>query len=115
MEPSATKSTVLFCPVVAGAFVLPSAHATFHFMQIEQVIGGINGDLSAQAIQLRTRTFGQNFVVQARMRVLDANGANPVEIIDFTTNVPTGASGARVLIASPNFSDSLDGPLAPDY
>ena len=28
-----------------------SAPAAFHVMQIEQVIGGINGDVTAQAIQ----------------------------------------------------------------
>ena len=31
------------------------AFATFHLMQIEQVIGGVNGDTSRQAIQLRMR------------------------------------------------------------
>ncbi len=34
------------------------AQATFHLMQIEQVIGGVNGDTTAQAIQLRMRFAG---------------------------------------------------------
>ena len=42
------------------AFALP-AQATFHFMQIEQVIGGVNGDTTAQAVQLRMRFAGQNY------------------------------------------------------
>ena len=109
------KGTCLVLAAAAGAFVSPSAVATFHFMQIEQVIGGVNGDPSAQAIQLRTRTAHQNLVLQARMVVVDAMGANPVEIIDFTTNAPNPAAGARILITSPNFIDALDGPLAPDF
>ena len=40
------------------------AHATFHLMQIEQVIGGVNGDTSAQAIQLRMRFAGQTQVAE---------------------------------------------------
>ena len=41
--------------VVAMMLVLgaPPADADFHLMQIEQVIGGVNGDTAAQAIQLR--------------------------------------------------------------
>jgi len=37
-------------------FVLsPAGEAAFHVMQIEEIIGGINGDPTAQAIQLRLR------------------------------------------------------------
>ncbi len=79
------------------------ASATFHWMQIEQVIGGVNGDTTAQAIQLRQRFAGQNLVAPARMRAWDANGQNPVLIVDFTTSVPNGAAGARILIASAGF------------
>ena len=48
-------SHVLITIAVAVAGTAP-AHATFHFMQIEQVIGGVNGDSTAQAIQLRMRS-----------------------------------------------------------
>lgn len=34
--------------------------ATFHLMQIEQVVGGVCGDTTSQAIQLRMRDAGQN-------------------------------------------------------
>ena len=50
----------------AGRAASPAA-VSFHFMQIEQVIGGVNGDPSAQAIQLRMRTCFQNQVQQARL------------------------------------------------
>ena len=45
------------CGFIAGAAT--PAVATFHLMQIEQVIGGVNGDTSAQAIQLRMRASTQ--------------------------------------------------------
>jgi hypothetical protein len=47
--------------LLVGLFVQP-ALGSFHLMQIEQVIGGVNGDTSAQAIQLRMRAAGENFV-----------------------------------------------------
>jgi hypothetical protein len=44
-----------FLFALAATLLLPlnRASAAFHFMQIEQVIGGVNGDTTAQAIQLR--------------------------------------------------------------
>jgi len=91
------------------------AQASFHEMQIEQVIGGVNGDTTAQAIQLRTRAFGQNLVSQARIRVSDANGLNPIMIHDFTTNPSNNAAGARILIASANFANYTDPALVTDF
>jgi hypothetical protein len=89
-------------------FTVPN---TFHLTQIEQVIGGVNGNTTRQAIQLRMRFAGQNLMNQARVRAWDAAGANPVLIVDMMTDVPNGAAGSRVLIASSGF---LAG-LTPDY
>ena len=50
------------------------AFANFHLMQIEQVIGGVNGDTTKQAIQLRMRSAGQSVVSQAQIRAFDAAG-----------------------------------------
>ncbi len=86
-----------------GMGVATGAHATFHFMQIEQVIGGVNGDTTAQAVQLRMRAGGQNLMGGAKLWVHDATGSNPILLIDFLTNVPNGVSGSRVLISSPSF------------
>jgi len=91
------------------------AQATFHFMQIEQVIGGVNGDTSAQAIQLRMRFSGQQFVSQGRIRAWDAAGANPVIIIDMLTDVAVGLSGRRVLITSASFGDYTDPNTVSDF
>ncbi|MEE8169772.1 MAG: hypothetical protein V3T70_04425 [Phycisphaerae bacterium] len=91
------------------------ALASFHFMQIEQVIGGVNGDTSAQAIQLRMRSFGQNLVGAARIRAWDAAGANPVLIVNFTTSVPNGAAGRRILVTSANFNALTNPTASPDF
>jgi hypothetical protein len=91
------------------------ARASFHFMQIEQVIGGVNGDTTAQAIQLRMRSGGQNLVAQAKLMAVDAAGAFPVLLDDMTTNVPNGQAGRRVLITTPNFANYTDIPLVSDF
>ena len=104
--------------LVATALAAASSsgvEATFHFMQIEQVIGGVHGDTSAQAVQLRMRAPGQNLLGGARLRVHDAAGANPVLLIDFTTSVPSGAPGARVLITSAAFNQETTPAAVPDF
>jgi len=103
---------------VAAALVLvvgSPTFASFHLMQIEQVIGGVNGDTTAQAIQLRMRALGQNLVSNARINVRDATGANPILILNMTTNVASGTAGRRVLIASPNFADYTVPGTTPDF
>ena len=89
------------------------ARASFHLMQIEQVIGSVNGDAGSQAIQLRMRALGENFVSFGRLRAWDAAGANPVVIMAPTTSVPNGAAGSRVLFATSTFANTF-GPT-PDF
>ncbi len=113
-----------FCrlvPVAVAAMVTWRADATFDLMQIEQVIGGVNGDVSAQAIQLRMRAPFQCFLQPARLWVRDAAGANPILLFDFDVCpdfeqcVAECVAGDRVLLTSANFSDFLDTPLAADF
>ena len=105
----------VFAAGVVAALVAP-AEATFHFIQIEQVIGGVNGDTTAQAIQIRFRTGGQHLQAPARFRVWDANGANPIVIVDQETNLAgPSQTGDRVLFASANFANYLDSPVPPNY
>ena len=98
-----------------GAATAVSEASTFHLMQIEQVIGGVNGDPTAQAIQLRMRFFGQNIMTEAVLRVWDANGENPIEVVDFDHTVPNAAAGDRVLIASAGFLDQTTPTTDPDF
>ncbi len=69
------RSCFAFSAVILGLVSVRPAYASFHLMQIEQVIGGVGGDTTAQAIQLRMRTTFQNFVASARIRAWDAAGA----------------------------------------
>jgi hypothetical protein len=101
---------VLAACVAVLALASP-AHATFHLMQIEQVIGGVNGDTTRQAIQLRMRTGSQNFVQSGQLVAWDATGANPIVVANLNSAVANGAGGDRVLILSANFPT---GP-APDF
>ncbi len=90
-----------------------TAHASFHEMQIEQVVGGVNGDTSVQAIQLRMRFTGENLVSGAKLIARDAAGANPVTLITFPGNATN--SNGRILAATANFAAHTDTNLAPDF
>jgi hypothetical protein len=96
-------------------FTPTPAHATFHLMQIEQVIGGVSGDTSAQAIQLRMRLNGQGGVSRGRLIVRDAAGAHPVVLIDFDTDITPEVQGERILIVSTGFAAHASPAVAPDF
>ena len=76
----ATRTSLV--ALVAGACLAPAAFASFHVMQIEQVMLSYDGDNTVQAIQLRMRTSFQNQVQLARIRAFDATGANPIVIVN---------------------------------
>lgn len=108
-----TLRSFAFVPLITF-LSMPVAHATFHLMQIEQIIGGVNGDTTAQAIQLRQRANGENLVSQGRLVVFDATGANPITL-DLTANVANGNTGDRILIATPGFVAHTTPAAAPDF
>lgn len=91
------------------------AHASFHFMQIEQVIGGVNGDIEAQAIQLRMRQNSQNIVSRTRLVARDAGGANPIVLLDMQADVSSALTGSRVLVVSEKFSLYTTPEIEPDF
>src|SRR5262249_60437697 len=103
--PSVTKRLT---SLWAGAAVLlfgSPAFASFHLMKIEEVVGGVCGDATQQAVQLRMRFAGQNLLGgNARLAVRAAAGANPVVLISFASNVANAAQGDRVLLVSPAFA-----------
>ena len=81
------------------------AHAGFHFMQIEQVIGGVDGNNAAQAVQLRTRTSNQHNLSSTRLVAWDANGANPVLLFDFlSTYTPAAQGDDSILLTTSAFT-----------
>ena len=87
------------------------AFASFHLMKIEEVIGGVGGNTSQQAIQLRMRSPFQNVVgsAQARLIAWDAAGLNPVTLIVFPSNVTNSAQGSRILVVSSAFASAHPG------
>jgi hypothetical protein len=100
------RALVTFALLGFGFLSVSPADATFHLMQIEQVVGGVCGQAPQQAIQLRQRSPGQNLVVGTRLVVRDATGANPITLLTFPSNVPGAAAGTRILVASPDFASS---------
>jgi len=79
------------------------------------VIGGVNGDTTVRAIQLRLRASGENHVSDARLVARDASGLNPITVVNMSTHVANGATGARVLIATSNLTAFTNPPLSPDF
>jgi hypothetical protein len=104
----------LIAAAILCLFVI-TAHATFHLMQIEQVIAGVDGDNSVQAIQLRMRGSFQNQVQGSRLVAWDASGANPVVISTPGSSVPNQGAGVRVLIASASFAGATTPTASPDF
>ncbi len=111
---SRTLAVPLAAALALGSVPAP-AHATFHLMQVEQVIAGVDGDDTVQAIQLRMRGASQQFVSASRLRVTDATGANPVLLSDITTDVANGGLGVRILLATASFSAHTSPPAVPDF
>lgn len=101
--------------VVVCIYCTNTAWASFHLMQIQQVIGGVNGDTTAQAIQLRMRSAFQNQLQSAQLWARDATGSNPVQLINFGTSVTNQGTGVTILVSSPNFADFTNVPLASDF
>ncbi|HEX7516146.1 MAG TPA: hypothetical protein VF345_02550 [Chthoniobacterales bacterium] len=109
-----TRRLRLLAALISFACAVP-LHASFHLMQIEQVIGGVNGDTTAQAVQLRMRSFGENFVTGGKLIAFDAAGNNPITLLTFPSIVSNGAAGSRILIATANFASHETSPIASDF
>ena len=105
---------------LVSAVLSQPAYSVNHIMQIEQVIGGVNGDVTVQAVQLRMRSSSQQFISGTRIRVRDASGANPVLLITFGSSVTGGTcsfnpTNSRILIASANFNNFTSPSATPDF
>jgi hypothetical protein len=101
--------------LIAAAALASPALATFHLMHIEQLIVGVDGDATAQAIQLRMRSSHQGVVLPTRLVVRDAAGANPIVLADLDAPLANEEEGDRVLIASPNMALYSEPHLQADF
>ena len=109
------RSSMIAVAVLLSALSGTYARAANHLMQIEQIIGGVNGDVTAQAIQLRMRAANQNQMQGTRVRAWDAAGLNPVLILDMASPVANHGIGVPVLLTTPSFHNYLSGALTPDF
>jgi Dockerin type I domain len=106
--------------LVITTFVAPG-YASFHLMQIQGLIAGVDGNTDAQAIQLRMRAPGQNLLNTgapngpAKLVVRDATGSNPVTLITFASNVSIANAGSTVLITTADFANYTDPTLVSDF
>jgi hypothetical protein len=105
----------LIALVSYGAAPASRCMASFHFMQIEKIVGGVNGDTSAQAIQLRMRVAEQGQVNRGKLVVFDAAGENPVVIVDFANTVRNDGASDRVLVNSIPIRAYTDPPAAETF
>ena len=93
--------------LVASLFFAPGAFASFHLMKIEQVVGSLNGNPAAQAVQLQMLAAGQGIVSGTKVWAADARGSNRVLLLTFPTNVGNSASGARILLTTSAFTSAM--------
>jgi hypothetical protein len=95
--------TAVCASALALSVIAAESRASFHLMQIEQLIGGVGGNAAAQAIQLRMRSSFQNQMSFTRIVAYNASGGSPVVLVDMDQPVAGFNLGARVLIATPSF------------
>jgi len=101
--------------VAVGMMASTPAWASFHLMQVEQIIGGIDGDPTKQAIQLRMRSSFQNQVQLSRIVAWDATGANPIVVCAPGASVANQGAGVQVLIASAGFLSATSPATVADF
>ncbi len=92
-----------------------TASATFHLVHIEQVVAGLNGDVSAQAVQLVMRSGDQNLLEPARLVVRDAAGENPIVLFDFEGDIAEEGEGVRILVGTAELDRYADEGVGTDY
>ena len=114
------RARVLALVAVAILGVLPaSAHAFFDHLEIEKVIGGVNGDTTAQAVQLKMRARENNSLhLNVRLVVYNSSGSNPVVLTTFPFPNPLSGDCRPILIASAGFENVTNPPVdaaARDY
>lgn len=116
---AARKTSRLRCAVLfAAAAAASPVVASYQDVRVEQIIGSLNGDPAAQAIQLQTRATGGNLVSSASLWVADATGGNRRLLMNIPSNVSNGAVGSRILLTTAAFTTAVQAgtpSFAPDF
>jgi len=95
--------------LAAPAAVTPPAEASFHFMKIEEIDTGHNGDTSQQFVDLQMYQSNQNVVGGQKLRVYAAGGG--AQDCTIPSDVPDGTNQTHILIAA---SDPIHS-VVPDF
>lgn len=111
----ALVSRLIVSVLAVCCFGVAPAHAFFHLMQIEKIVGGVEGDVTAQAVQLRLRAALMGDVQNARLVAYDENGANPIIVCDMDAPVPNQQPNKRILICTPSFITKTNPNAVPDF
>ncbi len=93
------RFAALAAAVVLAFFTL-SASAANHLIQVVEVFPGTVAEPNAQYIVLRMYAANETFVNGLNVVIYDA-GDNVVTSFTFAANVPNGADGAKILLATP--------------
>lgn len=104
--------------VVAAGILLTclSASAAFHLVEVSEVITGINGDTSLQAVVLRMQADGENSVDGITIQARNAQGTVTNTVFTFPVGASAqivGLADRRILIATPAFAQRTG--LTPDF
>ncbi len=85
--------------------------ANFHFMKVNEVLTGVNGDTTIQFVELQMDA-GQNFVSGHSLVSKNATGT-VTATYTFPSNVSSGAAQAKILLATQAFANL--GIVTPDF
>ena len=107
----ALSAILTFVPLFLS-FLPGSAYAAFHLNEIEQVMVGLNGNTTIQAVQLKMLATGENLVSGMSIKVYNANGVQTDSLGSFSGSVPQGIAGRRILCATHNFAATFG--ITPD-
>jgi len=103
----------LLLPVLLAFLGTVPALASYHDMQIQQAVGGVCGDPSQQAVQLRLRFSFQNLVSGKKLVAYDAAGSNPIVLATFNHDVTGFDAGDTILATTPELAAAAG--ITPDF
>src|SRR5688572_8250275 len=93
-------ASLKLAPLAVGLLLfIGPAQAVFHLMKVVQVFTGTPASPSAKYVLLQMYASGQNLVDDHDVLVYNALGTQIGRVV-FTSNVPSGANQARILIAT---------------
>ena len=111
------RTISILLSATAALTLASGANASFHLMEISQVMTGANGDPSIQFIELRMTAPDQNLVDGISILARDASGTSVTTVFTFpagaSTVIANHVTGSKILIATPAFASRAG--ILPDF